>query len=98
MEPYASIILSGECHIAALKRHLEMRGLAVPEDPDTGKAQVPATVKESAEERNVAMYDQLPAQRLYEIVQDQRGGAGHGLGKGRRFWLGGWKGSWARVG
>ena len=68
VQPYASIIHSEECHIAALKRHFEMRGLAVPQDPYTGKTQAPATLKEAAEasvaaeERNVAMYDQLLAQ------------------------------------
>ena len=65
VQPYASIIRSEECHIAALKRHFEMRGLTVPGDPYTGKTQAPATLKEAAqaalaaEERNVAMYDQL---------------------------------------
>jgi hypothetical protein len=68
VQPYASIIHSEECHIAALKRHFEMRGLAVPQDPYAGKTQAPATLKEAAEasvaaeERNVAMYDQLLAQ------------------------------------
>jgi hypothetical protein len=68
VQPYASIIRSEECHIAALKRHFEMRGLTVPGDPYTGKTQAPTTLKEAAEasaaaeERNVAMYDQLLAQ------------------------------------
>jgi hypothetical protein len=66
--PYAAIIRAEECHIAALKRHFEMRGLTVPEDTFTGQIQAPATLKEAAEvgaaaeERNVAMYDQLLAQ------------------------------------
>jgi hypothetical protein len=72
VQPYASIIKSEECHIAALKRHLEMRGLAAPENPYTGKIQVPATLKEAAdagiaaEQRNVALYDQL-----LEQIKDQ---------------------------
>ncbi len=66
--PYAMIIRSEERHVAALKRHFEMLGLAVPEDPYAGNTQAPATLKEAAEagvaaeERNVAMYDQLLAQ------------------------------------
>jgi hypothetical protein len=68
VQPYASIIRSEECHIAALKRHFEMRGMALPEDPYAGSAQPPATLKEAAqagvaaEERNVAMYEELLAQ------------------------------------
>jgi hypothetical protein len=68
VQPYASIIRAEERHIAALKRHFEMRGLAVPEDPYTGRTQAPANLNEAAEagvaaeERNVAMYDQLLAQ------------------------------------
>ncbi len=65
VQPYAAFLASEQCHIAALKRHFEMRGLAVPEDPYAGKIDAPATLQEAArmaagfEERNVAMYAQL---------------------------------------
>ncbi|HYG36255.1 MAG TPA: hypothetical protein VEC99_15795 [Clostridia bacterium] len=74
VQPYASIIHAEERHIAALKRQFEVRGLTVPENPYLGKIQVPATLEEAAEqgvaaeERNVALYDQLLTQ-----VKDQPG-------------------------
>ncbi len=72
IQPYAAILRSEECHIAALKRHLELRGVAVPENSFLGIVTAPATLPEaaeaaiSAEEKNVAMYD-----RLLEKVKDQ---------------------------
>ncbi len=72
IQPYAAILRSEECHIAALKRHLELRGVAVPENSFLGIVTAPATFPEaaeaaiSAEEKNVAMYD-----RLLEKVKDQ---------------------------
>ena len=65
VQPYAAIRLSEQRHIEALQRHLQMRGLTVPENPYLGKTQAPATLNEAAqtgiaaEERNVAMYAQL---------------------------------------
>jgi len=65
VQPYASIILAEERHIAALTRQFEIRGLVVPENPYLGKIEIPATLKEAAqagvdaEKRNVALYDQL---------------------------------------
>jgi rubrerythrin len=67
VQPYASIINAEERHIAALSRHLEQRGLAVPQDPYAGKIEAPATLKEAAEAaavaeaKNVALYEQLLA-------------------------------------
>ena len=72
VQPYASIIKSEECHIAALKRHFVMRSLAVPENPYIGKFEAPATLKAAAEagvaaeQQNVALYDELLQQ-----VKDQ---------------------------
>lgn len=65
VQPYAAILQCEERHIAALKKHLEMRGISVPENPWTGTVAAPATLTEAAqaaitaEERNVAMYDVL---------------------------------------
>lgn len=65
LQPYASILRAEERHIAALKRHFELHGLAVPENLYAGKVEASATLKAAAdagvaaEERNVAMYDQL---------------------------------------
>jgi len=67
VQPYTTIVQAEERHIAALKRHFEMRGLPVPEDPFGGKVQAPDTLQEAAwkgvkaEELNVAMYDRLLA-------------------------------------
>ncbi len=72
VQPYAAIMRSEECHVAALKRQLELRGIAVPENPFLGTITAPATLPEAAEagitaeERNVAMYD-----RLLEQVKEQ---------------------------
>ncbi len=65
VQPYASILQCEERHIAALKSHLEMRGVSVPDNAWTGTLAAPETLKEAAEagiaaeERNVAMYDVL---------------------------------------
>jgi len=72
VQPYATILQAEERHIAALKRHFEIRGLAIPENPFLGTVQAPDTLKQAAdagiiaEERNVAIYDQL-----LEQVKDQ---------------------------
>ena len=73
VQPYATIVLAEERHIAALRRHFEMRGWSVPADPFAGEVQAPATLEEAAqegleaEELNVAMYD-----RLLVATQGQR--------------------------
>jgi hypothetical protein len=72
VQPYVSILRAEACHIAALQKQMRLRGLAVPENPYLGKIQPPATLKAAAEtavvaeQRNVALYDNLLAQ-----VKDQ---------------------------
>lgn len=73
VQPFATIVQAEQRHIEALKRHFEMRGLAVPADDYPGKVAAPATLAEAAasgvkaEERNVAMYE-----RLLAATRDQR--------------------------
>jgi rubrerythrin len=65
--PYVNIRAAETRHINALKRQCEKYGVAIPENAYLGKITPPANLIEAAkqnaaaEERNVAMYDQLLA-------------------------------------
>ncbi len=73
VQPFATIVQAEQRHIESLKRHFEMRGLAVPADDYLGKVVPPASLAEAAaagvkaEERNVAMYE-----RLLSATRNQR--------------------------
>lgn len=72
VQPYASLLSAEERHINALKRHFEMRGLEIPDNPYLGKMPVPVSLQAAAEaavaaeQRNAAMFDEL-----LESVKDQ---------------------------
>jgi len=67
VQPYASIIDAEKRHIAALERQCAKYGVKIPENQWLGKIEAPATLPEAAaegvraEERNVALYDELLA-------------------------------------